>query len=116
MLEGVAKWHALRTCSALVMPSHQENFGLVAVEALACGPAVLISEKVDISPVIIKYKAGISDSDNEAGIEKMLRTWLDMSLEERQKMKVNARNLFLDQFEIRKTANRFKQLLEEKVI
>jgi hypothetical protein len=39
-----------------------------------------------------------------------------MSLEERQKMKVNARNLFLDQFEIRKTANRFKQLLEEKVI
>ncbi len=116
MLEGVAKWHALRTCSALVMPSHQENFGLVAVEALACGTAVLISEKVDISPVIIKYEAGISDSDNEAGIEKMVRTWLDMSLEERQKMKVNARNLFLDQFEIRKTANRFKQLLEEKVI
>ena len=113
MLEGTAKWNVLFNSEALIMPSHQENFGLVAVEALASATPVLISNQVDIHPLMLGGRAGFSDADTEEGMERLLRRWLDLNLEARNQMKENARNLFLDQFEICKTATRFKHLLDE---
>jgi glycosyltransferase involved in cell wall biosynthesis len=115
MLQGMDKWHALRSCDALIMPSHQENFGLVAAEALACGTPVMLSDQVDIHPLIVGGNAGMSDNDSVDGMERLLRKWLDLNMDERQQMKVSARHLFMDQFDIRKTARRFRELLEEKV-
>lgn len=37
MIGGDLKWGALRGCDAFVLPSHQENFGISVVEALAVG-------------------------------------------------------------------------------
>jgi glycosyltransferase involved in cell wall biosynthesis len=48
MLTGDAKWAALYGCEAFVLPSHQENFGIAVVEALACCKPVLISNQVNI--------------------------------------------------------------------
>lgn len=36
MLTGNPKWGALSAAEAFVLPSHQENFGIAVVEALAC--------------------------------------------------------------------------------
>ena len=41
---------ALRAAEALVLPSHQENFGMVVAEALACGTPALLSKRVTSSP------------------------------------------------------------------
>ena len=49
MLTGNMKWGALRSAGAFVLPSHQENFGIAVIEALAMGTPVLISKKVNIS-------------------------------------------------------------------
>jgi glycosyltransferase involved in cell wall biosynthesis len=97
------------------MPSHQENFGLVAAEALACGTPVMLSDQVDIHPLIVGGNAGMSDNDSVDGMERLLRKWLDLNMDERQQKKVSARHVFMDQFDIRKTARRFRELLEEKV-
>ena len=59
MLEDDLKWGALRSAEAFVLPSHQENFGVAVVEALACGLPVLISDKVNIWPDIVEDGAGI---------------------------------------------------------
>ena len=112
MLQGAAKWTALRSCEALIMPSHQENFGLVAAEALACGKPVLLSDQVDIQADIIAADAGFSDKDTVGGIAQIVMRWMDLQPEEQEQMKSSARKLFLDRFSIHQTAVRFIHLLE----
>jgi glycosyltransferase involved in cell wall biosynthesis len=43
MLRGATKWGTMRSAETFILPSHQENFGIVVAEALACGKPVLIS-------------------------------------------------------------------------
>jgi glycosyltransferase involved in cell wall biosynthesis len=57
-LDGAERASALRSAALLALPSHQENFGLAAAEALACGVPVVVSEHVNLAPDIEKYGAG----------------------------------------------------------
>jgi glycosyltransferase involved in cell wall biosynthesis len=49
MLSGDLKWGAFRAAELFCLPSHQENFGIVVAEALACGLPVTIAEPVNIA-------------------------------------------------------------------
>lgn len=75
MLTGDAKWGAFYGSAAFVLPSHQENFGIAVVEALACGKPVLISDQVNIWREIVNAKAGLVESDDEAGTTRLLAEW-----------------------------------------
>ena len=75
MLEGDSKWGAFHGCEAFILPSHQENFGIAVVEALACSKPVLISKKVNIWREIQRYKAGIVEQDNFIGTKKLLHSF-----------------------------------------
>ena len=79
MLEGDAKWGALHGCSAFVLPSHQENFGIAVVEALACNKPVLISNKVNIWREVVDDGAGAAAGDDLAGTTELLRAFLETS-------------------------------------
>jgi glycosyltransferase involved in cell wall biosynthesis len=48
----------LQQSSLLALTSYQENFGLCAIEALACGVPVLISPQVNLAPEIAAAGAG----------------------------------------------------------
>ena len=67
MLKGDLKWGAFYAAEAFVLPSHQENFGVAVVEALACELPVLISDKVNIWPDIAHDEAGIVNADTAEG-------------------------------------------------
>ncbi|OSS38184.1 hypothetical protein C723_2885 [Christiangramia flava JLT2011] len=58
MLVGEEKWGALYNCETFILPSHQENFGIAVVEAMACGKPVLISKNVNIWREISEIKGG----------------------------------------------------------
>lgn len=57
-LGGLDKVAALQGAAVLVLPSHQENFGLVVAEALACGVPVLVSSHVNLAAEIVAAEAG----------------------------------------------------------
>lgn len=100
MLTGDLKWGALRTAEVFVLPSHQENFGLAVVEAMACGTPVLISDKVNIWPDIRSDGAGSVEPDTEAGTRTLLERWLAFPEPERRLMGEQARAAFLKRYQI----------------
>jgi glycosyltransferase involved in cell wall biosynthesis len=97
---GELKWGALRTCDAFVLPSHQENFGIAVVEALAVGRPVLISNQVNIWRDVVKDRAGFADDDTMEGTKRLMSRWFAMSPAERDEYAVNARPSFLRRFAI----------------
>lgn len=57
----------------LVLPSYTENLGMVAVEAMACGCPVIVSDRIGIFPDILKSGAGlVTRLDPEEIAEAML--------------------------------------------
>jgi glycosyltransferase involved in cell wall biosynthesis len=105
MLEGERKWGALRSAEAFILPSHQENFGIAVVEALAAGTPTLISKKVNIWEEIVSAGAGIADTDNFNGTVRLLQNWRMRTPPEREQMRANAIALFKDQYEIGRVAS-----------
>jgi glycosyltransferase involved in cell wall biosynthesis len=47
-LQGEAKWSAFQNSDLFLLPSHQENFGIVVAEALVCDVPVMLSPAVGL--------------------------------------------------------------------
>lgn len=114
-LEGPAKWRALAEAEALVLPSHQENFGLAVAEALATGTPVLISDKVNIWREIREGGAGLVEPDTASGTETLLRRWSALSAGERRAMSDAALRVFAEHFDLRRATQRLVALVRETV-
>ena len=100
MLRGDMKWGALRSAEALILPSHQENFGIVVAEAMACSTPVLVSDKVNIWREIQSASAGIAEPDDLAGTRRLIVQFCSLSQERREQMGHAARSTFLRYFDI----------------
>jgi len=99
MLSGDLKWGAFHAAEAFVLPSHQENFGIAVVEALACGILVLISNKVNIWREIVSDGVGLVANDDLDGTVELLQKWLAMSLDERNIIQQKAQKCFMKRFD-----------------
>jgi len=104
MLSGDLKWGALRRAEVFILPSHQENFGIAVVEALACGTPVLISRPVNIWREIESSGAGLVDSDTVEGCSRLLEEWLNLDDKGKIAMAARAVDSFKQYFEITQTA------------
>jgi glycosyltransferase involved in cell wall biosynthesis len=113
MLHGDAKWGAFYAAEAFCLPSHQENFGIAVAEALACGRPVLLSDKVNISAEIARDGAGLMELDTAAGTERLLERWIEMPVEEREKMSARALECFHARYDMREGAKTIVRLFEK---
>jgi glycosyltransferase involved in cell wall biosynthesis len=100
MLTGDLKWGAFRAAEAFILPSHQENFGVSVVEAMACGLPVLISDRVNIWSEISEDRAGLVEHDTLAGTARLLERWLIQEPATRERMRQDARACFERRFRI----------------
>ncbi|HEV3244169.1 MAG TPA: glycosyltransferase [Chthoniobacterales bacterium] len=113
MLQGTIKQGAFACADAFVLPSHQENFGISVVEALAAGVPVLISNRVNVWREIDTDRAGYVESDDLAGTTRLLQRWIDTAPTERETMRQNARNCFEQRFEIDRAVDSLLRILNE---
>ncbi len=113
MLTGTRKWGAFRAAEVFVLPSHQENFGIAVVEALACGTPVLISNKVNIWREIEADHAGYAENDDLAGTTVLLKRWLATPPETRAMMKKSAPDCFARRFEIERATDSLLKVLNQ---
>ncbi len=115
MLQGDAKWGAFYGCEAMVLPSHQENFGIAVVEALACGKPVLISNQINIHQEIAADGAAIVDEDTEEGTMRLLRGWTGLSGPQRAEMAAAAKSCYTNHFLPEAAAKRLIAAINDSV-
>jgi len=111
MITGDVKWGALYGCEAFVLPSHQENFGIAVVEALACSKPVLISNQINIWKEIDFIGAGIVNNDTLDGSKKMINDFLELSSAEKNNFKEKAWNAYEKYFEISIASQKLANLI-----
>jgi glycosyltransferase involved in cell wall biosynthesis len=113
LLQGALKWGALRAAEAFVLASHQENFGLAVVEALACGVPVLISDQVNICREIERDGGGFVARDTLPETTAMLDRWATLPETGRSLMRRQARACFEQRYEIQRVTQRLVDTLRE---
>jgi glycosyltransferase involved in cell wall biosynthesis len=104
MLSGDLKWGAFRGAEAFVLTSHQENFGIVVAEALACSTPVLITDKVNIWREVQAAGGGLVGPDDQAGADGLLSRWVAMDEGDRARMREAARVCFERHFDVTASA------------
>ncbi len=111
MIQGETKWGAYHSAEVFLLPSHQENFGISVVEAIACRLPVLISDKVNIWREIAAERCGLVAEDTLEGAQSLLGKWLELSTLERERLGANALACFRKHFHIDSTTARLAATL-----
>ncbi len=77
MLRGPERAAALHDATLFVLPSYQENFGVVVIEAMAVGTPAIVSDQVATHWRVAESQAGeVIPTDTDA-MTRVLSRWLD---------------------------------------
>lgn len=113
MLHGEQKWGALSAAEAMILPSHQENFGLVVAEAMMMRTPVLISDKVNIWREVDETGSGLVEPDTLEGTRRLLHRWETMSADDKNGMATCADKASHALFDLRKNTAALIRVLED---
>jgi len=113
MLQGEMKQAALAIAEVFVLPSHQENFGMAVVEALAAGLPALISNRINIWRAVDQDGAGYVEPDDFSGTVRLLNRWIAAPTSLRDGMRANARRCFEQRFEINRAVDSLLEVLND---
>jgi glycosyltransferase involved in cell wall biosynthesis len=89
---------ALVNSKAMVLCSHDENYGISLIESLAYQKPVLTTYKVATYKKILAYEAGYVSRDDTKSFAKILNKFENLNLKRRKEMSKNAFNCFNENF------------------
>ena len=92
------KSEVLANSKAMLLCSHDENFGISVVESLGYGKPVLTTYKVNTYQKILDYNAGYVANNNVKSFSKIINKFENLNLKEIKTMSKNARNCFNENF------------------
>ena len=113
MISGELKWGSYYAAEVFILPSHQENFGVVVAEALACGVPVLITDKVNIWREVKADGSGIVAKDTLAGVTALIGEWLSLNNASKLEMHMKATCCFEQRFDVNQIAYRLMRMIEQ---
>jgi glycosyltransferase involved in cell wall biosynthesis len=76
-VDGERKWDLLRLARCLVLPSYNENFGMAAIEAMAVGCPVVVSEEVGLANIVIASGGGIVTPGHQSALARAINILVD---------------------------------------
>lgn len=114
-VSGKEKYDRLSKLSALMVPSAQENFGMIVPEALICGTPVYASLGTPWGE-LNECNAGWWQDNSPETIAKVILDILSKSDAELRAMGANGRKLMEEKYEQHKVATMMKQLYEWIVV
>lgn len=97
-------WDFYHSADIFVLPSYHENFGIVVVEAMACGLPVLISKDVAIWREVLADNAGIVVNQDVDEIARVLQD-IYHNKERLRDLSSNARKSVEHRYDINKVAS-----------
>ena len=107
MLKGKERVDAMAAATIFVLPSYQENFGIVVAESLAAGVPVIISDQVNIHAEITAAGVGGVVPTKVEPLARELARWLeDNNL--RSQAALKCRPFAQSQYDWNKIAERWK--------
>lgn len=115
LLTGPAKWGALAAADALILPSHQENFGMVVAEALSVGTPALVSRQVALAPDIEASHAGFTAPDTLAGTHTLLEKFAALTGSEKALLRRNARACYEKNYQPATVAERLENSIKSLI-
>jgi len=77
MLRGIERIEALVDADVFVLPSYQENFGIVVAEAMAAACPVIISDQVNLHDQVTRAGGGTVVRTNAGELAAALTRFLD---------------------------------------
>lgn len=77
MLDGKIRTAAYAEARICVAPSLFDNFGTTAIESLACGTPVIVSNRVALSQAIVQNNAGEVCTVDTHHLSEIIRTWMN---------------------------------------
>jgi len=103
------------SCDLLVLPSYYEGWGLVAIEALACGKPVVMTDVGCANEIVINEKTGyvVPINDSKALAQKII--YLLENPELRKEMGKNGKELIKETQDIHKNAYKYRELYEKTI-
>ncbi len=110
-VSGKEKYDRLSKLSALMVPSAQENFGMIVPEALICGTPVYASLGTPWEE-LNECHAGWWKENSPESIAEVIKVILSKSDAELLEMGKNGRKLMEEKYEQHKVAEMMKQLYE----
>lgn len=109
---GDRVWDYYSSSNLFVLPSYDENFGMVVVEAMACGLPVLISKNVGIWREVEADGAGLVANQDVDEIASILK---NLTKDEKllRQMSENARKSSENRYDIDKVASLMAEAYED---
>ena len=110
-LDGKIKAGSFAAATMFVLPSHSENFGVAAAEALSAGLPTIVTESVAISEDIRKYDAGIIAKSNSAELAVAIHDILSRP-DLASRLATNAQRLAIDRYSPGSVGRQLRELYD----
>lgn len=72
-IDGDDRWSLFRYADLFILPSHSENYGVVVVEAMACGCPVIVTSEVQSASIVKEAMSGIVVDGDVSELKKAIQ-------------------------------------------